>query len=603
LRLVIVGGEKASAAVLEEWQKAAGGRVRWLNTYGPTEATVIATAHEPAAGAAGEVPIGRPIANARVYLLDAHLRPVPIGLPGELCIGGAGVARGYLDRPELTAEKFIPDPFGAGPGGRLYRTGDLARWRPDGTVEFLGRTDDQLKIRGYRVELAEIEAALGQHPQVREAVVVAWEPAPGDKRLAAYVVARGAPAPATTSLRDFLRGKLPAYMVPAAFVPLAALPKTPNGKVDRKALPAPQTAAEADAPRTLPRNEEEKELLRIWEEVLGVKPLGVRDNFFEVGGNSLLAVRVFAAIHKSFGRELPVTALFQSPTVEELAKVLHPEVAFDPTATVQVLNPRGTRRPLFVVHGGQDSWAMVYRHLAGHLGADQPLYILLPPRLAEGAVPYRRVEEAAAHHLREIRRVQPEGPYLLAGYCLGGIETFEIAQQLRAGGERIGLVAMVDTVRPDFRYYVRRFVRRSLHHLKVAFRRPSLQSVTYLSQKTHVARRLLLPQLRRQLQGLARRVGGWFGLAKPQPTHTRAGATVAAVVAYKPKVYPGKIDLFIADLSTTRHKLDRRFGWCELAAEGCEVHRIPADHPDVVRPPYVGLLAEKLRHCLDKVGR
>jgi surfactin family lipopeptide synthetase A len=266
------------------------------------------------------VPIGRPIANTQLYILDPVLQPVPIGIPGELYIGGDGLARGYLNRPDLTAEKFIPNPFGSEPGARLYKTGDLARHRPDGNLEFLGRLDHQVKLRGFRIELGEIEAVLGGHPAVREAVVVVREDVPGDMRLVAFVVSDQEPAPASRELRAFLQAKLPDYMIPSVFIRLDILPLTPNGKVDRRALPAPDQARPAPEDAFVaPRTPVEEGLARIWAQVLGLEQVGIHDNFFELGGHSLLAMRVISRLRDTFHMELPLRSLFEAPTVAGLA--------------------------------------------------------------------------------------------------------------------------------------------------------------------------------------------------------------------------------------------------------------------------------------------
>src|SRR6185295_9129116 len=256
------------------------------------------------------------------YVVDPHLRPAPIGVPGELLIGGAGLARGYFGRPDLTAERFIPDPFSGALGARLYRTGDLARWLASGEVEFLGRLDHQVKVRGHRIELGEIEAALAEHPSVRAAVAVVREDAPGDQRLVAYVVAGDGTAPANGELRRHLRDKLPEYMVPATFVPLDALPLTPNNKVDRRALPAPETAGGERRAYVAPRTLAEELLAGIWAEVLKVERVGVQDNFFDLGGHSLLAAQVVSRLREAAQLELPLRALFQNPTIEGLAGVV-----------------------------------------------------------------------------------------------------------------------------------------------------------------------------------------------------------------------------------------------------------------------------------------
>ncbi|AFZ09439.1 amino acid adenylation domain protein [Oscillatoria nigro-viridis PCC 7112] len=335
VRLTIIGGETALSASLNQWQKCVSEKVRLVNTYGPTETTIVATwcdslpsapsAPSAVKNSAKTLPIGRPIPNARTYVLDANLQPVPIGVPGELYIGGAGVSRGYINRSDLNREKFIPDPFSSKQGVCLYKTGDLVRYLPDGNLEFLDRTDRQVKIRGFRIELGEIESALSQHPDVQEAVILAREEDSGDKRLIAYLVLNSAVSIGDSApiknLRSFLREQLPDYMVPASFMFLEAMPLTPNGKVDFKALPAPETnSSEADfiAPETL----EEQVLADIWAEILGLKQVGINDNFFELGGHSLLATQLIAKVRDRFQVELSLRCLFQSPTVASLAATI-----------------------------------------------------------------------------------------------------------------------------------------------------------------------------------------------------------------------------------------------------------------------------------------
>jgi amino acid adenylation domain-containing protein len=298
-------------------------RMRSLwNLYGPTETTVWSTVYR-VSSVDGPISIGRPIANTQIYLLDDHGRPAPIGVPGELYIGGDGVAQGYLNRPGLTAEKFIPDPFGEQPGARLYKTGDLARYLPDGNIQFLGRLDHQVKIRGFRIELGEIEAMLGQHPAMRETVVLAREDEPGDKRLVAYIVPDQEPVPTMEELQGYLRAKLPEYMVPSAFVFLDGMPLMPNGKVDRQALPAPERKRpELESAFAPPRTPTEELLAGVWTQVLGIEQVGIYDNFFELGGHSLLATRVVSRVRDAFQMELPLRCIFEAPTVAELSRVI-----------------------------------------------------------------------------------------------------------------------------------------------------------------------------------------------------------------------------------------------------------------------------------------
>jgi len=401
---------------------------------------------EPPAGNRA-IPIGRPIANTTVYILDPHLQPVPIGVTGELCLGGDGLARGYLHRPELTADKFIPHPFSDEPGARLYRTGDLGRYLPDGNIDFLGRLDDQIKIRGFRVEPREIEAALLSHPGVKEALVMLREMAPGDKRLIAYIVAAPEPSLTAESLRDFLRDRLPVYMLPAFYVFLDKFPLDPHGKVDRQKLFAlevkPGISEKVYVP---PRDAVEQRLVAAWEAVLEVSPIGVQDDFFALGGHSLLAVQLFAKIEKTLGKKLPLTLLYQRPTVAQLAEVIRAQDRLTPESCpiLVPINISGSTPPFFLLQG-KDALPFIERSL----GEDQPLYYLQSP-LETDENPFIGcdIEGVAAGYLQEMRRVQPGGPYFFGGFSLGGLLAFEIARQLHEQGSKVGLLFLVSPASP-----------------------------------------------------------------------------------------------------------------------------------------------------------
>ncbi len=451
LRLVVVGGEKADATAFARWQALGGDRLRWVNSYGPTETTVTATIYEPsgrdlAAQSLAEIPIGRPIANTTVYLLDRHLQPVPLGIPGELYIGGVGLAQGYLNRPDFTAERFIPHPFSDVPGARLYKTGDMARYRPDGHLEFLGRRDYQVKIHGFRVEVGEIEAAIRQHAGVGEAVVVAREEASGDKRLVAYVVPAHQPPPTDEELRSFLRSKLPRYLLPAVIVYQAALPLSPNGKVDRSALPSPDERIDARA-ALAPRDELERQLVQVWTEILRVPSIGVRDNFFDLGGNSLLAIRMLSTLEHITGRRLPSSCLFEAPTIEQLANRLRQPDCHVPRSVIVKIQPHGTRPPFFCVHGAGGG-VLWYKELAHLLGPNQPFYGIESPSLEDRDELDLPLEAMASSYLEAVRSVQASGPYTLGGYSMGGVVAFEMARQLQAQGESVGLLAILDAWSP-----------------------------------------------------------------------------------------------------------------------------------------------------------
>ena len=439
LRMVIVGGEKASSSAYSAWLRAGGARLRWINTYGPTEASVIATAYEPDPKKPfpDNLPIGRPIANVRVHVLDSDLKPVPVGEAGELHIGGVGLARGYLNHPELTATKFIPDPFRD--GARLYKTGDMVRRLPDGNLEFVGRVDFQVKIRGFRVELGEVEGVLEKHPAVQQAVVIARD-ASGGKRLSAYVIASKVSA---TELRDYLKQQLPEYMMPADFVFLETFPFTPNGKVDRRALPEPQLTEQASAQSFMaPRNESEKKMARLWAQVLGREAVGIRDNFFDLGGHSLLALRLTSRIEREFGRKLTLTSLIEAPTVEQMALLVQQEeAAWSPLVA---LRSEGAEPPFFFVHG-LGGTVMRFHDLARHMGDDRP-FLCFQAQGIDGKLPVLdRVDPMAELYCEHLRKVQPDGPYYLGGYSFGGLVALEMARRLADAGQEIALLALVDT--------------------------------------------------------------------------------------------------------------------------------------------------------------
>jgi acyl carrier protein len=386
-----------------------------INGYGPTETTTFAACHEVRSVPenAKTIPIGKPISNTTLYILDAWRNPVPIGVPGEIHVGGPGLARGYVGAPGLTAQSFLPDPFSPQPGARLYRTGDLGRWLPDGTVECLGRMDHQAKIHGFRIQPGEVEAALKEHSGVRDAVVVVRGQAGDEKRLVAYVA--GEPlALREAGLRDHLKSKLPDYMVPSALVVLERLPLNANGKVDRRALPEPTEKATAR-----PRDALETQLVAVWEKVLENAPIGVTDDFFELGGNSLRAVRVFVEIKKAFGRNLPLATLVQTPTVETLAQALRTGSRPEGWSPLVPLQLRGDRPPFFGIHGVHGNF-LFYRPLAQLLGKEQPFYGIQSQGLDGEPITRTSVEAMAEYYLEQIQKVQPRGPYLLGGYSLGG---------------------------------------------------------------------------------------------------------------------------------------------------------------------------------------
>ncbi|OAD21768.1 pyoverdine sidechain peptide synthetase II, D-Asp-L-Thr component [Candidatus Thiomargarita nelsonii] len=439
LRYLFCGGEALSQEIHRKFysrQKNTG----FYNLYGPTEACIDATCWKSKPLA--DISIGQPIANTRIYILSAQHQPQPPGIPGELCIAGRSLARGYLNRPELTSEKFLEVEL-FGKTERIYKTGDLARWLTDGNLEYLGRIDHQIKLRGFRIELGEIETVLRQQTKVKEAVVTLYS-ADDNKRLVAYLTTEKEPNDLVTELKETLKASLPDYMVPSHFTVLDKLPLTPNGKIDRKALPAPDSNTPIE--NSLPRDAIELQLLSVWENVLDVHPLGIHDNFFELGGHSLLAVKLMSHIQQHCGVRLPVSALFQSPTIATLAQQLHQDTS--PLLTNLVpIQTAGEANPVYALPGAVGSVMYLYP-LSSYLGQQQPFYALQTPGL-DGSITPDTVEALASFHLQALQQQQPTGPYQLMGHSSGGRVAFEMAWQLEQQGETVAFLAILDTTAPD----------------------------------------------------------------------------------------------------------------------------------------------------------
>jgi thioesterase domain-containing protein/acyl carrier protein len=435
-----VGGEHLTAQFRDKVARQLKVR-RLTNLYGPTEATIDAISF-PVIDAETDslIPIGRPMPNYRAYVLDEGLQPAPPKVAGELYIAG-NLARGYLNRAGLTAERFVADPHGP-TSERMYRTGDLARWREDGVLEFLGRADEQIKLRGLRIEPGEIEAALLRHGSVARAVVIAREDSPGVRRLVAYVVPTGRSVD-PAALRSHLDASLPDYMVPSAIVPLEHMPLTASGKLDRRALPAPETPPQQS--RRSPRTPHEQVLAGLFAEALGVEHVGIDDNFFELGGHSLLAIRLISRIRASLDVELTIRSLFESPSVAALAKRLHrARPAMSDFEVLLPIRPTGDKRPLFCIHdAGGFSWP--YSKLIRHLPPDQPIFGLQARNLTARDKRPRSIDEMAADYLDLIRKIQPAGPYNLLGWSFGGLVAHAIATKLQAAGEEVALLALLDS--------------------------------------------------------------------------------------------------------------------------------------------------------------
>jgi amino acid adenylation domain-containing protein len=446
VRLVIIGGEAASQQSVELWNRRLAKQACLVNTYGPTEGTVVATSYQLNI-ADTMLPIGRPFPNTQVHILNADHQRNPIGIPGELCIAGVGLAQGYLNRPELTGDKFVTVEI-FGKTERVYKTGDLARWRSDGHLEYLGRIDHQVKLRGFRIELGEIESVLTQHEAVRDAVVVLYE-RKGSKSLTAYLTSSGERTEQLVphEMRKWLKGVLPNYMIPTHFIVLDMLPHTPNGKIDRKALPEPKRQ-DTRSNQVLPRDTTELRLLELWQTVLDVDSLGVDNNFFDAGGHSLLAVRLMGRIEQQFDLRLPMTSLFQYPDVASLAEYLRRSAPDTDRSNLIPVRTQGQGAPVYLLPGAMGS-VLYLQPLAAALGHDNPVYALQTPGLNDTECTPESIEAMAAYHIELLHSKGHRGPYYLIGHSAGGRVAFEMACQLERKGENVALLGVLDTNAPD----------------------------------------------------------------------------------------------------------------------------------------------------------
>ena len=591
---MLCGGEplprELASSLLER-----GGRL--FNMYGPTETTIWSSVKRIEV-ATGAVPIGPPIANTEFYIVDEEFELVPIGVPGELLIGGDGLARGYLKRPELTAERFVTKRL-AGSQKRLYKTGDLAKFRSDGCIEFLGRRDFQVKVRGYRIELEEIERVLASHSSVKDAAVVTWEDENGDKRLVAYYIPLPGEKTDTVGLRKHLRDKLPEYMFPSFFLELPSFPLTPNGKVDRKAFPPPDlSTTNVHSQRVGQLSPVEIRLAEIWQETLR-RPVGPEDNFFDLGGHSLLAARMFALIEKKLGVKLPLASLFQFPTVRALANKLEQTVKTSDWSSLVPIRATGSRLPLFLVHGAEGN-VLLYRNLAECLGTDQPVYGLQSQGLDSGELAESTIEEIAAKYRNDIQSIQPTGPYYLGGYCLGGTIAFEIAQQFKRAGESVALVAMLETYNIKSRPPVS--ATESIFHkfqnvcFQVGNCLLSGRDIRFLTEKLRVE----LSRFKVHCDILRSRLLDRFRNGRVSYVHLRIQEAYHKFqAAYDPVAYDGKVTLFRSGVYY-RGFDDPWFGWRDLATQGVEVVELPHYPHGSLNQPFVTALASALAARVNK---
>lgn len=618
IRHVVCSGEELSAALQNECLQLLP-RARLSNLYGPTECAVDVTAWECAADPeCRRVPIGRPIANTRIYVLDERLEPVPVGEPGEIYIAGVPVGRGYRNRPELTAERFLQDPFSRDPQARMYRTGDLGRWRDDGAIEYLGRNDHQVKIRGFRIELGEIEARLERCAGVREVAVLAREDVPGEKRLVAYWVTTQNPAlaPTAEALREALRSTLPEYMVPSAFVLLERMPVSPNGKLDRKALPAPDPAAYPRRAYQPPSGAVEQTLAGIWQSLLRVERIGRDENFFDLGGHSLLAVALSERVRGELGTELPLSAILEAPTIERLARRIAGD---EPGDSLVLIREGGGGPPVFLIHDAYGE-TLLYRNLALRLDARHAVYGLHPRALPGIAMAHTRIADMAAWHIAKVKSIQPHGPYYLGGLCAGGVIAFEMALQLQAQGEEVGLVALLDAADTHAKLKPYLGTRQRLERIAGELRAHQTQSgirraariagklagkawgfTIYHAAKAWQGTR---DQARLQLLRL------WLDRGHLPPRLLGRLPMIAtyllAAAEYGPvRQFDGELVLFRAmrgtgvDAPFIDFFPDPAFGWGPRASRGVRIVDVPGGHNSMLQEPHVSVLATHLQQAID----
>ncbi len=578
IRYIHLGGEPISRQDIEAFKRHFSDQCIIMNNLGSSETGTIARylmTHETELDS-DLVPIGYPAPGREILLLDETGTPVPDGEAGEICVKSDYLVAGYWQQPELTAEKFKSVPNST---ERIYHTGDLGRFLPNGQLVHQGRKDFQVKIRGQRVELGEIEATLLTHPDIKELAVVARDNKVGDKHLVAYIVPKARAVPTINALRDFLFERLPQYMVPSTFVFLEALPLLPNGKINRQGLPnVEQTRPAVTSSFVAPRDDLEKQLVQLWEVVLDIQPIGVRDNFFDLGGHSLVSSQLLAQIKKFYGRELPLSTLFQAPTIEQLADLLRQEEDTTQFVSLIPLQPEGHKPPFFCLPGNLGNVYTDLNYLPRYMDKDQPIY-----GLQDGLEAPSKVEALAEHYLQEIRAKQPEGPYYIGGVCAGGVVAFEMARQLEAEGEKVSLLALIEPAPP---------------------RGPSISS--YMSFARTIMRRL------------TRRLGHHASTLTRldnanQKDYTRLKAKLIAnswaLRQYAPKTVPTKMQLFLANdtLEEVRHP---RLRWRKFAEAGTAVHELPGNHDTVtgdndteIDEQGMQVLARKLQTCIDSTLR
>jgi amino acid adenylation domain-containing protein len=601
LGCVLYGGEAVDPMWAREVLKA-GGPDRLLHLMGTTETTVFSSWHvvKEVRADAKRLSMGAAMPNVKYYVLDTEMEPVAMGVAGELYLGGEGEGRGYLNRPDLTAERFIPNPYSEEGGRRMYATGDLIRMDEKGAIGFVRRKDQQVKIRGYRVELGEIEAEVRKQEGVRESVVIVDEGEQTGKRLVCYVVEKQRGMVNKEELRGRLRESLPEYMVPVIYEVIEKIPLTANGKVDKEKLPRVEAGHRSSQKDLIgPRDNIELQLTQIWEKILGARYIAVTDNFFDLGGHSLSALRLRYEIQTTFKYELSLNSLFQSPTIEHIAQTIRSSEAAPGSSPLIALQSTGSRPPFYCVHPGGGS-VLCYLDLARALGSDQPFYGLQSPGLEGKGEIYTCIEAMAARYIQEIRSLQPEGPYFLGGWSLGGVVAFEMAHQLQGLGKQVALLALIDSYSPTNDHDISRLENDSeltgmfLRDFRGRLGKEMTESYDDLKGKD-------LDWLLQYLFSEAKSLGVLppdAGIEEICRLLDVFKANMHALKSYRPKPYSDRITLFRAETSSRNLLADNTSGWGDLTDCPIEVHLVPGSHYTMVARPNVEILAEKLGICL-----
>ena len=580
------------------------------NMYGPTETTVWSTVEKVVVDEndkTGYVNLGKPIDNTFIYVLNTEFQPVPIGYPGELFIGGDGLAKGYFNLPEMTKEKFLPDPFSDRPGTRMYRTGDLVQQTEEGKLEFLNRVDSQVKIRGFRIELGEIESALTQFPTISDNVVVVREDTPGDKKIVAYIIKRENQKTDIAELRQFLKTKIPDYMIPSAFVFIDKFPLTPNGKIDRKALPSPLEMDPQQAKTYLePKTDMEKKLAKIWSDILKIERIGTDENFFEIGGHSMIAVTLMVKIEKELGIRLPLAILFDHSNIHDMAQLLDKKIEPISWGSLVPIRSQGSKKPLYLVHGAGLN-LLLYTTIVAHLDPDQPVFGLQAKGLDGVDEPLYTIEGIATYYNSEILAVDKSGSYALAGFSMGGQLAYEMARQLVEAGKTVSFLGVFDTVSENAsdmdipfmkRYYLR--TDRLFHQIgwiiSTFLKMPKDKKSEFVSAKWRsLKQKITKDDYKIKPEGVS--LGKQNEL--PKYLHKVHRANYIALEKYILPPYPGKLHLFRALDQKFYIKDPVYYGWDKFVKE-VVILNIPGEHSSIFAPPNDKLFAQALQKCLDE---